>query len=73
MKTTRLSTKAIGSEEPIQQMTPSSQALDALSVEWMNLSPQRIIDQASATTQVLSEILERDEGSYHIRHWGINE
>jgi hypothetical protein len=73
MKTTRLSTETIDPEEPIPQITPSSEAIDALSVERMSLSPERIIDQASTTAQVLSEILERDEGSYHIRHWGINE
>ncbi len=42
--------------------------------EQSHLSPERITDGASATTEVLKEILAKEATitDYH-RHWGINE
>ncbi len=42
--------------------------------EQSHLSPERITDGASATTDVLKEILAQEAiiRDYH-RHWGINE
>ncbi len=42
--------------------------------EALSLSPERLEDRATITTQVLSEILEQQETKfYYSRHWGINE
>jgi len=38
-----------------------------------NLSPERIMDGASATTPLLSEILAQREQTHQFRDWGINE
>ena len=39
----------------------------------ISLSPERIRDGTSAKTELLNEMLERENRSYHLRHWGINE
>ncbi|MND00742.1 hypothetical protein D3C83_194630 [compost metagenome] len=54
-------------------MTPSDKEQDTLPLESLNLSPERITDGASTTTNLLNEILARDENTYRWRHWGINE
>ena len=41
--------------------------------ESVSLSPERIRDGTSAKTELLNEMLERENRSYHLRHWGINE
>ena len=41
--------------------------------ESANLSPERLKYGASATTEVLQEILARDDRAYSVSHWGINE
>ena len=42
-------------------------------VERLDLSPERIAKGASTQTEVLTQILERQQQNYHFRHWGINE
>jgi hypothetical protein len=39
----------------------------------ISLSPERIRDGTSAKTELLNEMLERENRSYYLRHWGINE
>jgi len=39
----------------------------------VSLSPERIEDGVSTTTELLSEILNQPERDYNSRHWGINE
>ncbi len=38
-----------------------------------NLSPQRMMEGASATTALLSQILAQPEELHQLRDWGINE
>jgi hypothetical protein len=49
------------------------QAQHEIPVELLSLSAQEIMDRASATTQVLNEMLEREDRARDLRHWGINE
>jgi len=72
MKTTPLNPKRTGTAMPIQRIAPPA-VQEKPPVESLNLSPERITDGASTTTHLLTEILERDEKTYHWRHWGINE
>ncbi len=42
-------------------------------MESLKLSPERVTGEASATTQIVNEVLEQEENRYYVRHWGINE
>ncbi len=42
-------------------------------VESPQLSPERINAQAAATTDLLREILARQDAAPELRYWGINE
>ena len=72
MKKTRSVRKAIDSEKPIPGITLSPQQENELPVE-SDLSPERIVEGASATTAVLSQILAQREALHQVRDWGINE
>ncbi len=67
MKKPTLATRAPDEQQPvpIRHLKKSPDSLD--------LSPERISEGASTTTEVLTQILEREERLYHFRHWGINE
>ncbi len=67
MKKAPLATRATDSAEsvPLRHRKATVQRLD--------LSPERIAKGASTQTEVLTQILERQEQNYHFRHWGINE
>ncbi len=58
-------TRAADVQHPIaaKQVRKASEPLD--------LSPERISQGASTTTELLTQILEREQRLY--RHWGINE
>jgi hypothetical protein len=56
-----------------QHSHPSAEEENKQKAEALSLSPERIEDGATTTTQVLNEILEREETNYYSRHWGINE
>lgn len=43
------------------------------SPEVLELSQENLRERASISTQVMDEILERDNYAYSFRHWGINE
>jgi len=62
MKTTKQSNRRNADQEKIKAKDDS-----------VSLSPEGIRDRTSAKTEVLNEMLERENRSYHLRHWGINE
>lgn len=72
MKKSRWVDKAIGSGKPIHGIALSPQPENKLPVE-SDLSPERIVDGASTTTTVLSQILAQREELHQVRDWGINE
>jgi hypothetical protein len=55
------------------QITQPDQAQRMQPVELRSISIEEVRLQASATTQVLKEILVQDYRPRHGRHWGINE
>lgn len=67
MKKPTLTTRApdVQQSVPIKHLRKSPESLD--------LSPERVSEGASTTTEVLTQILEREQRLYHFRHWGINE
>jgi hypothetical protein len=73
MKTNSLIAKATDPAGPAQRITPWDKAEDKLRVDSLNLSPERITNQASTKTKVMTEILKHEETTYYSRHWGINE
>jgi len=72
MKRTRSVDNATDPGKPILGITVSARKEDKLPVE-SDLSPERIVDGASATTAVLSQILAQREALHQVRDWGINE
>jgi hypothetical protein len=58
--------------KPTQAMALSRDNVKKLPVE-PDLSPKRIMDGASITTTVLSQILAQREQVHQIRDWGIND
>ena len=70
MNTTQASKKTGPAAKLIRQLAPANKTKV---VEWPRFAPERITEQASATTEVLSEILEQGARTHQIRHWGINE
>ncbi len=42
-------------------------------VEPSDLFQEEIVNRASATTQVLAQILKEDDDTHYAYHWGINE
>jgi hypothetical protein len=67
MKTNASIAKSTDPAQPIQGISAQE------SGESITLSAEEITDRASTTTRVLTEIPERQEGTYYSRHWGINE
>ena len=43
------------------------------SLEALELSQESLRERASMSTELMDEILERENYSYSFRHWGINE
>ncbi len=72
MKKSRSVAKALEPAKPIQGITLSDERENTLPVE-SNLSPERMMEGASATTTLLSQILAQREGLHQLRDWGINE
>jgi hypothetical protein len=72
MKKSRSVAKAIVPAKP----TPGVNLLDEkehkLSVE-SDLSPERMMEGASTTTALLSQILAQQQEFHQLRDWGINE
>ena len=62
MKTTKQSNRRSTPGEDVKKTDDS-----------VSLSPEHIRDQTSTKTELLNEMLERDNRSYYQRHWGINE
>ncbi len=72
MKKTRSVAKAMMPATQTQGLTLSDQKETQAPVE-SNLSPERIMNGASTTTALLSQILAQQEEFHEVRHWGINE
>jgi hypothetical protein len=72
MKKTRSVDNATDPGKPNRGIAISARREDKPTVE-SDLSPERIVDGASATTAVLAEILAHREELHQIRDWGINE
>ncbi len=56
----------------MEAITLSDDKGNKLPVE-ANLSPERIMEGASAKTALLNHILAQQEEFHELRHWGINE
>ena len=67
---TQASKKAVPTAKPIRRFTVQNKRK---ADQWTGLSAEGMGKQASATTEVLSEILEHGARTHQIRHWGINE
>jgi hypothetical protein len=68
-----LSTEAIAPPKPVEGIPPANEEQDQPPAGPFNLSPERLMDGASTTTAVLTEILQQDKRIDPLRHWGINE
>ena len=73
MKKTRSVDKASGPARPIPGITLSDEKDNKLPDESLNLSPERLMDGASTTTALLTQILAQREEFHPLRDWGINE
>jgi hypothetical protein len=72
MKKTRSLDKATDTGKPTEQITLSAHRENKHSVE-SDLSPERIMDGASATTALLNQILAQRAELNQLRNWRINE
>jgi hypothetical protein len=72
MKKSRSAAKAIEPAKPIPGVTLSDNRENELPVE-SNLSPERMMEGASTTTALLSQILAQQQEFHQLRDWGINE
>lgn len=72
MKKTRPVVHAIAPAKSIPEVAVSDEREINLPDE-SDLSPERTMEGASATTAVLSQILAQREELHQLRHWGINE
>ena len=73
MKKSNLSSKAMDPPKPVRAIAPVSEKQDLLSAVPVNISRERLMEGASATTEVLHEILHHQDRPEAVRHWGINE
>jgi hypothetical protein len=73
MKTNASIARATDPAQQTQRITAQEKAADKSRVDSITFSPEGITNRAFTTTTVLTEILEREEKTYHSRHWGINE
>jgi hypothetical protein len=73
MKKTHSVQTASEPAKPTQENTPWQEDQEQLPAESLNLTPQRISQGASTTTEVLVGILAQKEHTREFRNWGINE
>ncbi len=73
MKPNAIPAERTGPAEPTAPNTLSRNMEPTRPTEFMDLTAEQIRARASTTTQVLSEILEREDNTYYVHHWGINE
>ena len=70
-------TRSVAEEAARNTATPGSATRKATRLdpakESLKLAPDQLDKRASATTEVLTAILDRDKRAYSFRHWGINE
>ena len=68
MKKSNHSSKALDPPKPVRAMTPVKEKQHLLPVSAANISPERVMDGVSITTEVLNEILQRQKPPEHMRH-----
>jgi len=73
MKNTKSITKALDPPKPFLASAPAAEKKDQLRVSPFNISRERLMEGASKTTEVLTEILQRQSRIEPAHHWGINE
>jgi hypothetical protein len=73
MKKSNRHSKGLDSPKAAKAAATAKDKQELQAVAPMNISRERILDGASTTTEVLSEILQRHQRGESIRHWGINE
>ena len=73
MKRTNRKQNAVDPPKPIRATPLANEQQQLSTVVPVNISPERLRKGASTTTEVLSEILQRQTRSESVRHWGINE
>src|SRR5438270_13470742 len=73
MKKPNHSSKPLHSPKPVRAIRPTSDNAGPQPASPSNISRERLMDGASATTEVLSEILQHQKQTEPMRHWGINE
>lgn len=73
MRTTRLAAKAMEPAKVGHGLTLTDEKENKLSVESLNLSPERIMEGASLKTALLNQILAQQQHFHQLRDWGINE
>ena len=73
MKRIRSVARPVETSKPVQALTLSDEKENKQPDESLNLSPERVMEGASATTALLNQILAQREGLHQLRDWGINE
>jgi hypothetical protein len=73
MKKSNHHTKAMDSPKPNRAIAAANETQNLPPVPPLNISRERLMDGASTTTELLSEILQRQKRSESVRDWGINE
>ena len=73
MKKSNRDSKGPDSPKPVRAAAQATDKEKTQTAAPINLSRERIIDGASTTTEVLSEILQHHKRAESARHWGINE
>jgi hypothetical protein len=73
MKTSNYSSKALDPPKTVRAATPANEKQHPPQASSVNISRERLMAGASTTTEVLHEILQHQNPSEQMRHWGINE
>ncbi len=73
MKKLHLHDKSTPTPKLARDLTPAHEEQNQLQNGSLSLSPERIRAGATAKTDVMNEILQRDTHFNYSRHWGINE
>lgn len=73
MKRNRSADKATEPAQSKQGIAFSDERASKLADESLNLSPERIMEGASAKTALLDQILAQQAEFHEVRYWGINE
>jgi hypothetical protein len=73
MKKTNHRTRPLDSPKSREASPPVRKTASVPATKATNMSPERLMDGVSTTTELLNGILERQKQPEPMRHWGINE